>query len=578
MGDQERRAGYRGLLFALVGAAMAAGCGSHAAAKPAVDGTGCADPSMIDDLEDGDRFICASGARNGEWYTIEDGTSSNFSPKGDFTSTLIPEARGTSLRAARMTGFGFTGAGVAMGVHLNNDGVTPYDASAYQGVKFWMKSNVPLMVQFTRPETLTAGEGGTCVNGATFANCNNPFRFFVTMPATDDWVEYSLPFSTLQQVPGMTADAAGNSIPGSLTWDPSRLVGIQFFVNPGVTFDVWVDDLRFYTCTTPECLPTCTDPNLPVACPPSEEFPMGCREAGTDCAVDFPGRFFSVWGSGPTDVRAVGFRHAAGSPIAGAIEHWDGVKWSAVANDAADSLAAIWGAGPNDVWAVGARGGTQHWDGTKWSTVPTDTPHPLTDVWGSGTSDVWAVGSAGTLEHWDGAKWSNVPIGTTASMTAVWGTATDDVWAVGSTIIGATFEHWDGAAWSVVPSEAGGPYSGLRGSGRDDVWAVGYGIGHWNGAAWSYVPVKGLTDPTNQRLFGVRALAPNDVWAVGAGGTAVHWNGAAWSVVPTNTVRVLNDVWIGGPNDVWAVGYGFSGLIDHWDGATWSLVPIGTLP
>jgi hypothetical protein len=585
MGDLEFRARHRVLLWALVAATLATGCKSEAG-KPA-GATGCTDPLMIDDMEDGDGFICPSGGRHGDWYTEDDGTSMNISPKGDFTQTLIPGGRDGSRYAARLTGFGFTQTGALMGLHLNGEGpaAEPYDASAFEGVKFWMKSGTQIVTTFTMPETLPVGEpGGTCMDGPGEGNCDNHYRFLAGPTPLDEWVEYQVPFSTLRQVP-LHIDADGNRIYGSVPWNPSHVVGIEFNVQPFQTFDVWVDDIRFYSCATPDCAQTCTDPNLPVACPPTQDVPTGCWSAGTDCSIIFPGRFEGVWGSGPSDVWAVGNHQTATTPVAGAIEHWDGTAWTAVPNGAAYQLNAVWGTGPSDVWAVGEHGTILHWNGAAWSAVPSGTPGPLYGVWGSGPSDVWAVGFAGTgtILHWDGTAWSSIPSGTDYYLLAVWGSGPSDVWAVGTPFrngggIGI-FEHWDGTAWSAVPSATPGYYLGLWGSGPSDVWAVGSGISHWNGSAWSDVPSNSLPPLPQlpQQFLGVGGSGPNDVWAV-AQATALHWNGTAWSAVPANTPALAVSVWSSGPNNAWWVGFGFSGSIDHWDGATWSATPVGTLP
>jgi hypothetical protein len=95
-------------------------------------------------------------------------------------------------------------------------------------------------------------------------------------------------------------------------------------------------------------------------------------------------------------------------------------------------------------------------------------------------------------------------------------------------------------------------------------------------------------------LVATAAIADNDIWAVGRGGSgpgtlAEHFNGTRWSVVPTPP---LPSGGINGPGgqffgvaaasskDVWAVGakigpdnpdFGEQ-LIEHWDGTAWSEV------
>ena len=82
--------------------------------------------------------------------------------------------------------------------------------------------------------------------------------------------------------------------------------------------------------------------------------------------------------------------------------------------------------------------------------------------------------------------------------------------------------------------------------------------------------------PVNKSLFGVHAIAPNDIWAVGSVGTVVHWDGTAWRKVDLGsaaTTRDLFDVWASGPNDVWIVGASTSlyyALALHWNGTAWT--------
>ncbi len=85
--------------------------------------------------------------------------------------------------------------------------------------------------------------------------------------------------------------------------------------------------------------------------------------------------------------------------------------------------------------------------------------------------------------------------------------------------------------------------------------------------------------PVNKSLFGVFAIAPNDIWAVGSVGTVVHWDGQAWRTVISSVLAShdLYDVWASGPKDVWVVGGGrqtlVGGIALHYDGTTWTSVP-----
>lgn len=236
-------------------------------------------------------------------------------------------------------------------------------------------------------------------------------------------------------------------------------------------------------------------------------------------------------------------------------------------------------------------------------------------------NDVWTVGWAQDpqgapyikrtlIEHYDGSTWSIVQSPNPASdintvLYSVSGKAANDVWAVGSTHNGrlptrTLVEHWDGTQWSIVASPSPDTqFNELRGVAAlsaNDVWGVGFRGGtkndtpietfiiHWDGVNWNQVPSPNVPGGANQ-LFGITAIAANDIWAVGVAGGApltMRWNGSIWSIVLVerdNGLRAekLNAVAGAAGNDVWAVGDGkgiFSNqtfaTIRHWDGAHWS--------
>jgi hypothetical protein len=294
----------------------------------------------------------------------------------------------------------------------------------------------------------------------------------------------------------------------------------------------------------------------------------------------------------------------------------------------ANYLSAVTIVGPDDVWAVGAwvratsTPGTltEHWNGSKWSVVSspnaTQGYNELYGVSAVSTSDVWAVGyhniaeygsEKTMIEHWDGARWrimASPNIGQKANfLYDVAAIGTDDVWAVGqgassniSTGV-AMAQHWDGSAWSVVttPNVGTGANTlyGVTALATDDVWAVGESkrgalVLHYDGSVWSVVPgAEGVG--SDSTLYSLAAASPNDVWAVGYsdGGTLVeHWDGATWTVVASpngaQEESVLSDVSIdpSGSGRVWAVGTSFDELTvqyrtltELWDGSSWRLVP-----
>jgi hypothetical protein len=575
--------------LALLAGALTAGCGGGAAEVGAGAGTntgadagpdsgptmGCTDPMMIDDMEDDDSFICKSGGRQGEWFAVGDGTSTNLFPNGTFTQSMIPGGRGSSLFAAEVKGAGFTDWGAAMGFHLNEVGstVAPYDASTTGGIKFWMKSNVPVTMNLAIPATLAMSEaGGTCVDGAGQANCDNHLAFSITAPPADAWVEYQVPYAATQQS-FYRFDAEGNPTFGDLSFDPSKLVNVQFNVNPNVSFAVWIDDISFYDCAGTTCIPTCSDPSAPVACPARSNAAAGCWPAGTDCSKVISLGLEAVWGSGSSDVWAVGGEGPEGSHSA--VVHWNGTSWSGVSTGTTHPLTDVWGSGAADVWAIGTNGTAVHWNGSAWSASVSGTTYPLYGIWGSGPTDVWAVGAGGTIIHWNGTAWSTTPTGMTDTLINVRGSGPSDVWAVGYSATNAgSVLHWNGTTWSAVPNVSAMALFGVWESGPSDVWAVGNQgtTVHWNGTAWSTVP-----SGTTQYLVRVWGSGSGDVWTVGNGGALLHWTGTAWSSVVAPTTSALSGVWGSAAGDVWTVGDAALGSVFHWNGSGWSSVSIGPL-
>jgi hypothetical protein len=63
-------------------------------------------------------------------------------------------------------------------------------------------------------------------------------------------------------------------------------------------------------------------------------------------------------------------------------------------------LSSVWGSGPSDVWAVGEET-ILHYDGTTWTGQVTGALGGFSSVWVSGSSDVWA-GAYQTILHFVG--------------------------------------------------------------------------------------------------------------------------------------------------------------------------------
>jgi hypothetical protein len=128
---------------------------------------------------------------------------------------------------------------------------------------------------------------------------------------------------------------------------------------------------------------------------------------------------------------------------------------------------------------------------------------------------------------------------------------------------------------------------GVTAIAANDVWAVGLGTGgtlelHFNGSKWTQSPVA----TKNGYFDGVASTSASNVWAVG--GTnwfspsqtlADHWNGKSWSRFSTPGSGYFNAVAATSASNAWAVGLIGPGpgivakttpLIEHWNGKRWA--------
>jgi hypothetical protein len=287
-----------------------------------------------------------------------------------------------------------------------------------------------------------------------------------------------------------------------------------------------------------------------------------------------------------------------------------------------NQLNAVTVVSANSVWAVGFSphpSGTpqyirqtliEHWNGSNWNVVPS--PNPVGKTWvvlngvdAISANDIWAVGHSGdpssiplqTLTtHWDGKSWSIIPSPSPGTyngnvLNAVSAVSASDVWAVGWYQSGPTGQeggaltmHWDGTAWTVVPNPSRWQLYGVLAIASNDVWAVGeQSILHWNGTNWSSVSFPLPPNEAYRILKGISATSASDIWAVGYAqwsyfsGTryaplTYHWDGTRWNLIPNagGLDELLSSVTAIAPNDAWAVGD--NGQTQHWNGADWSRV------
>jgi hypothetical protein len=244
----------------------------------------------------------------------------------------------------------------------------------------------------------------------------------------------------------------------------------------------------------------------------------------------------------------------------GSLLHWDGHQWQPVVGLPGVKLTAISVISETLGWAVGDT--MLSWDGSLWSPYDYPLNKYLSDVQMLSSHQAWAVGYAGRILRWDGSNWS-----TRLSTHGEWirgvdGLADDDMWAVYGTsdsqdLYGGII-HWDGLLWSDVLTHT----TSLRAIdmlSTTQGWAVGFNrqIYAWDGMSWSVAPSQ--IPSSGGTLWAVSAISAEDAWAAGADGLLAHWDGVSWEVAPGPPEAGLGKIQFYGikmlaPDDVWVVG------------------------
>jgi hypothetical protein len=233
----------------------------------------------------------------------------------------------------------------------------------------------------------------------------------------------------------------------------------------------------------------------------------------------------------------------------------------------------------------------------------------------NGTNSVSAQGSgtSGKPVSLTGSGWVVVPspsIGNSDNnLAAVSAGSATDAWAVGSyyapsntNVLASMAEHFDGTRWTEYPLPNVGlnenSLLGVSELPNRHAWAVGYYVNaayqqqtlveYYDGTVWNVVasPSPGARQNI---LYGVTALADNDVWAVGAqkDGTDVfhtltmHWDGSTWTVVPAVDLGTSGNQFYAvtsAGGTVYAAGqqsgsaFPSQVLVEQWNGRAWSVV------
>jgi len=201
---------------------------------------------MIDDMEDGDINIREVNGRMGSWLAFNDGTAGTedsamtaMNPPRVITGRTTSGAS-TSQHAFHVSGGGYTGWGAGWMVDFNAAGVRlPYDASAYDGIVFWGRSDgPPTEVKVALPDLLSDPAGGFCDpndNRVGGKGCYDDFASKIVL--TPQWRRYEIAFSSI----------ATGAWGYRHVFDRQNVYSIKFSVMPSyASFDSWIDDVAFY--------------------------------------------------------------------------------------------------------------------------------------------------------------------------------------------------------------------------------------------------------------------------------------------------------------------------------------------
>ena len=194
-----------------------------------------ANEELIDDLNDGDRFIASVNGRAGAWSDSHD-SSPNAKMYPDPSTGFVPSATGDSCRkyAAYVSGGGYVLWGSDLWFGLGS----PYNASKYTGITFWAKvdAGTSSVVRVAFPDKDTQPDGNLCTTNPSSGPtaCFDHYGQRITLGTT--WTKYTVRFSSLAQE-NWGLQGAG--------FDPSTLYQVLFQIPVGANFGIWIDDVAF---------------------------------------------------------------------------------------------------------------------------------------------------------------------------------------------------------------------------------------------------------------------------------------------------------------------------------------------
>lgn len=211
--------------------ALGGSSGSSSSACPVI----APDEDLIDDMNDGNRYIPTNSGRAGAWNVSHDASPDGTMVPANSSSFTMTETGDPCRKKAVYTyGSLFVEWGANVWVSLG----APYNASKYRGISFWAKvdsgSSAGLRVSF--PDKDTQPDGGLCQVTASSGPTACFDHYGKQLLLTGEWQKYTVLFSEITQRRWGRQGTA---------FDPSSLFEILFQIPVTANFALWIDDISF---------------------------------------------------------------------------------------------------------------------------------------------------------------------------------------------------------------------------------------------------------------------------------------------------------------------------------------------
>jgi hypothetical protein len=191
--------------------------------------------ALLDDFEGSDTAVEPEPTREGFWFTIHDDSEGTVEPNGDLAPVLGGADGSQRAVHASASGYSVWGAAVASTLsHIENGVRCPYNASAFAGLRFFLRGSGRVRLSVQVPATVDVEFGGTC-DPAQGMTCYDQHGVYLTL--NEDWQLHEVPWSELVQ------RAFGTPAP----FTPEAVMGVQLALEAqDLPVDVWWDEITFW--------------------------------------------------------------------------------------------------------------------------------------------------------------------------------------------------------------------------------------------------------------------------------------------------------------------------------------------